>query len=217
MKIYGINSKILDATTYALYVLMELSNGDWDKAIRIRLEQRKYYTENELINILFQLTSALLFMQEKFQISHRDIKPQNILLFEGGIYKLADFGEAKEVKINKQLNSLRGTELYMSPALYDGLKNEKDDVSHNPFKSDVFSLGFCFLFASALNYKLLYELRDISDSKRMNIALHIHLKKLYSEKFIGILGHMLEIDENKRYDFRLLYDAIKIKYNLENN
>ena len=48
----------------------------------------------------------------------------------------------------------------------------------------------------------------------MNIAVHRHLKKLYSEKFIGILGHMLEIDENKRYDFQLLYDAIKIDYQL---
>ena len=212
MKIYGITSKVLDATTYALYVLMELSKGDWEKAIRIRLEQRKYYTENELINILFQLTNALLFMQEKFQISHRDIKPQNILLFDGGIYKLADFGEAKEVKINKQLNSLRGTELYMSPALYEGLKNEKDDVSHNPFKSDVFSLGFCFLFASALNYKLLYELRDIHDSRKMNMVLHRNLRKLYTEKYIGILSHMLEIDENKRFDFRLLYDEIRDNY-----
>ena len=212
MKIYGITSKVLDATTYALYVLMELSKGDWEKAIRIRLEQRRYYTENELINILFQLTNALLFMQEKFQISHRDIKPQNILLFDGGTYKLADFGEAKEVKINKQLNSLRGTELYMSPALYEGLKNEKDDVSHNPFKSDVFSLGFCFLFASALNYKLLYELRDVHDSRKMNMILHKNLRKLYSEKYIGVLSHMLEIDENKRFDFRLLYNEIKENY-----
>ena len=45
----------------------------------------------------------------------------------------------------------------MSPALYNGLKNEKNDVSHNPFKSDVFSLGFCFLYAAGLNYNLLYQ------------------------------------------------------------
>ena len=98
-----------------------------DKEIRLHLQQRKNYTEIELINILYQLTQALLFMQEKLKISHRDIKPQNILTFNNSIYKLADFGEAKEVKISKQLNTLRGTELYMSPALYDGLKNEKDD------------------------------------------------------------------------------------------
>ena len=217
MKIYGICLRVLDSTTYALYVLMEYSNGDWDKEIRIHLAHRKNYTENELISILYQLTTALLFMQEKLKVSHRDIKPQNILTFNNGVYKLADFGEAKEVKISKQLNTLRGTELYMSPALYDGLKNEKDDVSHNPFKSDVFSLGFCFLYAAALNFNLLYEIRDVNDSKIINIILHKHLKKNYSEKFIFILYKMLEIDENKRYDFPALIKEITTYYNINSN
>jgi hypothetical protein len=214
MKIYGICLRVLDSTTYALFVLMEYSNGDWDKEIRIRLAHRKNYTEIELINILYQLTKALLFMQEKLKVSHRDIKPQNILTFDGGVYKLADFGEAKEVKISKQLNTLRGTELYMSPALYDGLKNEKDDVSHNPFKSDVFSLGFCFLYAAALNFNLLYEVRDVTDSRIINLILHKHLKNNYSERFIFILGKMLEIDENKRYDFPSLIKEITTYYHI---
>ena len=216
MKIYGICLRVLDSTTYALFVLMEYSNGDWDKEIRIHLAHRKNYTEIELISILYQLTTALLFMQEKLKVSHRDIKPQNILTFDGGVYKLADFGEAKEVKISKQLNTLRGTELYMSPALYDGLKNEKDDVSHNPFKSDVFSLGFCFLYAAALNFNLLYEVRDVMDSKIINIILHKHLQKNYSERFIFILGKMLEIDENKRYDFPSLIKEIRTSYHINN-
>ena len=217
MKIFGICIRILDSTTYALYVLMEYSNGDWDKEIRLHLQQRKKYTEIELISILYQLTKALLFMQEKLKVSHRDIKPQNILTFNDSVYKLADFGEAKEVKISKQLNTLRGTELYMSPALYDGLKLEKDDVSHNPFKSDVFSLGFCLLYAAALNFNLLYEIRDVKDMKIINIILRKHLKKNYSEKFITILGKMLELDENKRYDFPSLINDITSHYNINTN
>ena len=216
MKIYSFCIRILDPTTYALYVLMELSDGDWDKEIKKKLKQRKNYSEKELINILYQLTSALLYIQEKYHISHRDIKPQNVLVFADGKYKLADFGEAKEAKVSRQINTLRGTELYMSPALYDGLKNEKDDVSHNPFKSDVFSLGFCFLYAAALNFNLLYEIRDINDSKIINIILHKHLKKNYSEKFIFILYKMLEIDENKRYDFPSLIKEITTHYNINN-
>ena len=214
MKIYGICLRILDSTTYALYVLMEYSNGDWDKEIRLHLQQRKKYTEIELVSILYQLTKALLFMQEKLKVSHRDIKPQNILTFNNSVYKLADFGEAKEVKISKQLNTLRGTELYMSPALYDGLKHEKDDVSHNPFKSDVFSLGFCLLYAATLNFNLLYEIRDIKDMKIINIILHKHLKKNYSEKFINIIRRMLEIDKNKRYDFPSLINDITSYYDI---
>ena len=209
MKIYSFCIRILDQTTYALYVLMELSEGDWDKEIKRKLKQRKNYSEKELINILYQLVCALLYIQEKYHISHRDIKPQNVLVFSDGKYKLADFGEAKEAKVSRQINTLRGTELYMSPALYDGLKHERNDVSHNPFKSDVFSLGFCFLYASALNFNLLYEVRDILDSRSINLILHKFLNKFYSEKLIMLLANMLEIDESKRYDFSTIKNYIE--------
>ena len=215
MKVYGICIRILDTTTYALYVLMELSEGDWDQEIKRKLKQKKNYSECELINILYQLTNALLFMQEKLHISHRDIKPQNILIFPGNRYKLADFGEAKEAKISKQINTLRGTELFMSPALYDGLKHQKDDVNHNPFLSDVFSLGYCFLYASALNFNLLYEVRDICDDKSISVILHKCLQKIYSEKFISILAGMLEIDESRRLTFPKIIQLIKRNYRNE--
>ena len=211
MKIFSYCIRILDSTTYALYVLMEISNGDWDKEIRLRLMQGKNYTEKELINILFQLTSSLLYIEQNFHISHRDIKPQNVLVFPGNKYKMADFGEAKEAKIMRQRNTLRGTELFMSPALYDGLKHELNDVSHNPFKSDVFSLGYCFIYAAALNFNLLYQVRDIVDNKNINMILHKVLGKHYSEKFIVLLASMLEMDESKRYDF------IDIKTYIEKN
>ena len=217
MKIYGICIRMLDQTTYSLYVLMEISTGDWDTDIKKRLLKNKSYTEKELIDILRQLTGALLFMQQKLKISHRDIKPQNILMFGENTYKIADFGEAKESKIRKDINTLRGTELYMSPALYAGLKNERNDVNHDPYKSDVFSLGFCFIYAAALNFKLLYQLRDVYNNKQMNQILKQQLKKKYSDTFIDILSHMMEIDEAERFDFSQLMDTIDSNYDKEGN
>ena len=217
MKIYGICIRMLDQTTYSLYVLMEISSGDWDSDIKKHLLKKKSYTEKELICILRQLTDALLFLQQKLKISHRDIKPQNVLLFENGVYKLADFGEAKESKISKEINTLRGTELYMSPALYSGLKNESNDVNHDPYKSDVFSLGFCFIYAAALNFKLLYQLRDVYNSSQMNQILKQQLKKKYSDTFIDILSHMMEVNESLRYDFSHLMEAINANYDKEGN
>ena len=213
MKIYGLSLTILDSTTFALYVLMEMANKDWDKEIKSRLKKRKNYTEKELINILRELTDALLFMQKELKISHRDIKPQNILVFSNGIYKLADFGEAKEVKISKRLNTLRGTELYMSPALYEGLKKGKNDVPHDPFKSDVYSLGFCMLYASSLNFDLLYEARDYNSSDMINMILNkSFIKKIYSDNLITILSNMLLIDEKKRFSFQELLNFIDKNY-----
>jgi len=217
MKIYGICIRMLDQTTYSLYVLMELSKCDWDKEIKMHFMKKKYYTENELINILRQLTDALLFMQQNAKISHRDIKPQNVLLFGDGVYKIADFGEAKEAKISKEVNTLRGTELYMSPALYSGLKNDKNDVNHDPYKSDVFSLGFCFLYASALNFNLLYQLRDIYNSNKINEVLQQQLKDKYSQTFIHILSCMMEIEESERFDFPQLVNYIEENYDKDIN
>ena len=213
MKIYGYCFRILDNTTFSLYFLMEKSKCDWDKEIKSRLSNRKIYSEKELINILKQLTEALLFLKNKFNISHRDIKPQNILIFENGKYKLADFGEAKEVKISKQLNTLRGTELYMSPVLYEGLKKDKNDVKHDPFKSDVFSLGFCLLFAAGLNYNLLYQVRDLTDTNSIEKSINDHLKRTYSKTFIEMLCKMLKFEESKRIGFNELMEYINKNYN----
>ena len=212
LKIYGLNINILDQTTYSLQVLMEKAERDWDKDIKRRLQERRYYTEEELISIMRQLTSALLFMKEKLNITHRDIKPQNVLIFEGGIYKLADFGEAKEIKLKKNLNTLRGTELYMSPALYNGLKINKDDVDHDPFKSDLFSLGFCLVYAATMNFNLLYELRNINNDEMIKRKIKEYLKDNYSEKFIQIIYKMVELDEKKRFDFKELSIEIEKNY-----
>ncbi len=217
MKIYGIGINMLDPTTYSLYVLMEKAKRDWDSDIKRHLKKKKNYSEKELINILKQLTNALLFMKQNLKISHRDIKPQNVLLFENGIYKIADFGEAKEIKITKNVNTLRGTELYMSPALYSGLLNEMHDVNHDPYKSDVFSLGLCFLYASTLNFQILYQVRNISNNNQMKNILKQQFKKKYSDTYIDILSNMMEIEESKRYDFSQLIEAINTHYDKEGN
>ena len=216
MKIYGICIRILDQTTYALYVLMELSERDWDKEIKNHMTKKKYYTEKKLINILRQLTSALLFMQKKAKISHRDIKPQNVLLFNG-VYKIADFGEAKMANVNSEVNTLRGTELFMSPVLYSGLKHEKNDVSHDPYKSDVFSLGFCFLYAATLNFDLLYKVRVIYNSNMMNEILEQNLSDKYSKTFVYIISKMLDTDESERFNFEQLVEFVEDKYDKEGN
>jgi hypothetical protein len=79
MEIYGFCLRIFDSTTYIIYVLMEKSKYDWDKEIKTRLSKRKTYSEKELIDILTQLVDALSFLKNKYNISHRDIKPQNTI------------------------------------------------------------------------------------------------------------------------------------------
>ena len=208
VNIYGLSTKKLDPTTYAMYVLMELGNIDWEKEILERQKKNQYYTEEELMDILYVLTCTLEKLQKE-NISHRDIKPQNILVFKTNnsqCYKLADFGEAKELLSgNKptEKQTLRGTELYMSPLLFYGLRSRKIKkyIKHNPYKSDVFSLGLCTLFAATLCFESLYDVRELQNNISIKIIIEKYLKKRYSYKLISIISSMLDINETTRDDF----------------
>ena len=221
VNIYGLSTKQLDPTTYVMYVLMELSKTDWEKEILFRQRQNLFCCEDELFKILFNLVDTLAKLQKE-NISHRDIKPQNILVFEDkyniNYYKLADFGEAKELfSGNKptEKQTLRGTELYMSPLLFYGLRSRKIKryIKHNPFKSDVFSLGLCILFAATLCFESLYDIRELKSNVAIKIIIEKYLKKRYSFKIINLISDMLDINENTRNDFIDLKKKIENLYN----
>ena len=197
----GIQFKYLDETTSAIYVLMELAQNDWNLEIKRRILAKKYYKENEIILILKQIIKGFLFLQEK-NIAHRDIKPQNILLFPNNIYKIADFGEAKNIKNIAQQSTLRGSELYMSPVLYKGYKFNKKNIMHNPYKSDVFSLGYCLLYAICLNLKVLEAVRELTTMRSIITSINKYIaKNKYSDKLMNLIYKMIDPNEDQRFDF----------------
>jgi hypothetical protein len=201
LSLNGISFRYLDETTSAIYVLMELAQNDWNMEIKRRIIAKKFYKENELIDILNQIIEGLLFLQEK-NIAHRDIKPQNILLFPNNVYKIADFGEAKNIKNISQQSTLRGSELYMSPSLYKGYKFNQKNVLHNPYKSDVFSLGYCFLYAICLNLKVLEAVRELTTMRSIISTINKYIvKNKYSDKLMNLLYKMINPNESERLDF----------------
>ena len=185
---------------YQYYELMEKAERDWDQEIRVRSQYNLFYKESELLNIMTQLISTLVLMQ-KNHITHRDIKPQNILIINGR-YKLCDFGEIRVLKRNGiVVQRIRGSELYMSPILFQGLHSHLTQVKHNTYKSDVFSLGMCFFYASSLTYNGVDSIRELSDMNKIKEILFKFLDKRYSEKYILFILMMLEFHEDKRPDF----------------
>ena len=185
---------------YEYYILMEKAEKDWEKEICQRRKTDNYYTENELLNITFQLISVLSSLQ-KNHITHRDIKPQNILILNGR-YKLCDFDEIRELeKDGLIVQRVRGSELYMSPILFNGLHQNLIQVKHNTYKSDVFSLGMCLFYAASLTYGGVDSIRELNDMNEIKNIIFNYLGMRYSEKFIYFILFMLEIDENKRPNF----------------
>ena len=209
IKIHNVLFKYLDMTTYLLYVLMEKAETDWNSEIEKRKKSQNFYTEIELVYIMKQLVSVLYYFQ-KNNIAHRDIKPQNILICNNNIYKITDFGEAKKCN-NSKMATLKGSQLFMSPNLFFVLKYDGNGikVKHNIFKSDVFSLGYCFLYAMTLDLKIIKNLREETSMIDVeSIVNKFGFDNKYSKKFMDIIYKMIQTDENKRYDFIELNEEI---------
>ena len=159
-----------------------------------------YYSEYELFQIISQLVKTLALMQ-KHHLTHRDIKPHNIILNKG-IFKLCDFGESQILIGNgKIFQHIRGSKLYMSPLIFYALCRKEPKVLHNTYKSDVFSLGMCMLLAAGFSRQLLCDIREKTDMNIISNIIHNALNSRYSENFINLIIKMLEIDENLRFDF----------------
>ena len=179
---------------------MELAEIDWEKEIKKRKRLKNYYTEGELYEITRQLIKTFALLQ-KNNITHRDIKPQNILIVNN-IYKICDFGEAKVTEGNNVIRqTIKGTELYMSPILFRALNKRQNFIIHNTFKSDVFSLGMFLFLVATLTFQSLYEIRELKDMNIIKNILEKYLIVKYSYNFVNILIKMLEVNENLRPDF----------------
>ena len=194
---------------YNYYELMELGDRDLDQEINLRRQNDSYYTEKELVDMASQLIKTLSLMQ-KNHITHRDIKPQNILVVKDK-YKLCDFGEIRimERKEGIVVQRIRGSELYMSPILFYGLRNNMIQVKHNTYKSDVFSLGMCLLYAATMYFNCTDEIREMIDMNKISQVLKKYLGQRYSHKIIDLLYLMLQVEEQYRPDFIKLEEKLK--------
>jgi len=211
VNIYGLEVRKVDKFNTFLNVLMEKGEYDWETEISRRIKTKNHYTEDELFYILSNLVATFAILQQK-GISHRDVKPQNILCFGNNEYKICDFGEAKykdRMKFGNNFNNLdssnqtiRGTEMYMSPILFQAVKFRPDSLTkYNSFKSDVFSLGLCFLYAGSLDLNVLFKVRNVLDMQKIGIIVNQYLGRRYSQEFIALLIYMLQVDEKCRPDF----------------
>ena len=102
----------------------------------------------------------------------------------------------------------------MSPILFSGLNQKLMHVIHNTYKSDMFSLGMCILFAATLGFDSLYEIREMDNMDDIRIILMKYLSQHYSKSLIEILLCMLEFKEKKRPDFIQMEKVINLYENV---
>ena len=91
-----------------------------------------------ITHVFTQLASALNYAWQKFQMTHGDIKPGNLMIRQGdNVVKLADLGLA-HVKGTAHSEEIMATPLYAAPEIIRG------ELLENGVKSDLYSFGIMF-------------------------------------------------------------------------
>lgn len=113
--------------------------------LRSRSNELKTNT-NELLKFIHDVLSATAFLESN-QLIHGDIRSEFIYFDENvNRYILVDrLGSVTEMNVAQYENIHQDQFLYMSPILFEELCKNVLEVEHNPFKSEVFSIGMLIL------------------------------------------------------------------------
>ncbi|KAF9528676.1 kinase-like domain-containing protein [Crepidotus variabilis] len=168
----------------------------------------RYLGNNTLIKDIFlQLQDAVQYCHA-LGIYHRDLKPQNILCFDGGLrIAIADFGFATTDKLSDEFRT--GSVNHMSPECQGG-----EFVSagyYSPKFNDIWSLGIILLnITTGSNPWNSASLRDSTFRAYLRDPMNFLSSTLpISAKVNEILVHVLKVDWRERMTLREVRYAIE--------
>ena len=163
-----------DIPGYDVFIRMELLNS-----IDTRFKSGSV-NEQEVIRLGIDICTALVEMQKR-NLVHRDIKPQNILVSDNGIYKLSDFGSVRKTNGTATAMTMKGTFDYTAPEVLNGTLADS--------RVDIYSLGV--VMYQLLNNHMLPPARLPGDKLEM-------LRSVSSE-LSNIVLKACEYDADKRW------------------
>lgn len=180
-----------------IYLIMEFCSGGnlWSY-----IRHRHRLNESTCRHFLQQLVHALSYLRQK-NISHFDLKPQNIFLASRNlqVLKIGDFGLAQYISEDENNCTIKGSPLYMAPEII--IKGTYDS------KADIWSVGIilyeCLFGKAPYSSKTFDEL--ISKIKD-NAPIEIPSCASISSNCKHFLEGCLQRDPNKRFDFQEFFN-----------
>lgn len=186
------------------YIVMEIIEG---KVLSELIKEKGPLEWRQAVEIVKQMASALS-LAHKNHIIHRDVKPQNILITEDGVPKLADFGIAKAINASTLVGAtgtVLGSVHYFSP--------EQARGGYVDEKSDIYSLGIVL-------YELLTGRVPFDGDNPVNVALmHINDEMIPPSKIVSGIPPQLEqvvMKATKKYQTERYSSADEMLEALEN-
>ena len=171
--------------------ILKLYNAGWDKdrfflafelASKSLLDAKGVRRSTRQSNqVIRQVAEALAYAHRK-RVIHRDVKPENILVFEEGRFAIGDFGASVLSRNPGQTYSEIGTLGYLAPEQAYGKPS---------FASDIFSLGMVWYWLLSGNHLRWPFDWPEEEAKRIRRRLHPVL--------VPILRKMLRFRPEERY------------------
>ena len=213
MEKLGENEHCLHIQDFDILEKPEGSIG-WNILIRMELLEslesrisRGGFKLGEVLSLGEDILSALETC-ESHRIIHRDIKPANIFVNSNGVYKLGDFGIAKDLTLESRNLSHRGTDNYAAPEVCQGR-----DYSYNV---DIYTLGLVLYQLLNKNKRPFFGEGKITSS----ISEEAYRKRLTGEEFpapafgdeelFAVIKKMCAFDPKERFQ-----SAIEAKSELQ--
>lgn len=132
--------------------------------------------EDEWLLVLSHLSAGMNHLRDNHLV-HRDLKPGNIMKFindDGTIvYKLTDFGAARELEDDQQFVSLYGTEEYLHPDMYERAVLRKPVGKTFGATVDLWSIGVTLYHVATGNLPF----RPFGGRRNKETMYHITTKK----------------------------------------
>ncbi|NXD77673.1 IKKE kinase, partial [Halcyon senegalensis] len=187
--------------------------------------------ESEFLIVLQCVVAGMNHLREN-GVVHRDVKPGNIMRLMGedgqSIYKLTDFGTARELDDDEKFVSVYGTEEYLHPDMYKRAVLRKPQQKAYGVTVDLWSIGVTFYHAATgslpfipfggprRNKEIMYKIttekppgaiagvqRQENGSIEWSYELPVtcRLSTGLKDQLIPILANILEVDQEKCWGF----------------
>ena len=172
-------------TKDCFYIIMEYAENDLFSYI----VKNNFLNELTAKKFFYQIISSIKYIQKK-KITHRDVKPENILLTQNNQkVKLIDFGLANNYSNNDLLSTSCGSPCYAAPEMVLGKK-------YKGIQIDIWSSGIV-LYAMLCGY-LPFE-DDTDENIYRNVILgKFDLPNRLSIHSKDLIKKILEVNPNKR-------------------
>ncbi|CDW86010.1 nek [Stylonychia lemnae] len=162
--------------------ISELAQQDLKNFVDQRFKQQQKLTLQEICMIFYQLLNGLEYIHDQNFI-HRDISPQNILVFQDQIIKICDFGF---VSYGEQTNANVGKQDFVAPEVYSGNQNYNKSI-------DIWSLGLTLYYLCTGSTK--YNSRSANIFAREQN--HIVLPEVYKD-LQALFDKMMQLETQNR-------------------